>query len=614
MACSLVYISIFVLFHLNIRTVNGKQERAVEHEVGANNWSRHSAESNAVYQVEDKGNASNGTLSCKSESASVHRLSNCNSSNSWVYTINNGQSNCGVIPHNIMECGGDMQVLILACNCATFDATGGALEVGQCIYNCGRRNISSLGLGITIPLPKKMTQLNEFQCGGLNRRGTLCGQCKLNQYPLAYSFDMRCVDCPETNAYWWRYILVAYLPLTLFYFVILLFNVNVTSSILTGFVTSCQAMAIPIVLRAVMMGSRGHNEAMQVAIRSIASFYGIWNLDFFRSFNLGICLKLTTLQILTLDIAIGVYPLLLILLTYLLVTLYDLNFKPLVTLWKPFQMLLQLLHSTVRVRTSLIDAFATFFFLSNVKFLNVSYDLLIPVVVYRLDSSGNLTKSWRLYYDATIPYFGETHLPYASLAIVVFTLFVVLPTLLLLLYPFRWFQKALNLLPFRWYILHTFIDAFHGCYKDGTEPGTRDCRWFATATIFFRIFIFTIYSSTLNILYYPIFSMALVLYIIVQLQVQPFKIDRSHLSTANALFLILLAMWHVSIMVLELSEESGSSLYFTFPVIQILITLIFTIFLLVLMAHWICGRGRGRCATQLIGKLYMWRHGYHQLE
>ena len=71
------------------------------------------------------------------------------------------------------------------------------------------------------------------------------------------------------------------------------------------------------------------------------------------------------------------------------------------------------------VRTSVIDAFATFLVLSNVKLLSVSCDLLAAVKVYQLNSTGNLSYSWRVYYNASLPYFGEEHLPYAVLAIAV---------------------------------------------------------------------------------------------------------------------------------------------------------------------------------------------------
>ncbi len=58
--------------------------------------------------------------------------------------------------------------------------------------------------------------------------------------------------------------------------------------------------------------------------------YGFWNLDFFRSLDLSICLATDTLATLALDIAVGVYPLLLMILSYVMIHLYDKNCLPLV--------------------------------------------------------------------------------------------------------------------------------------------------------------------------------------------------------------------------------------------------------------------------------------------
>ena len=187
-----------------------------------------------------------------------------------------------------------------------------------------------------------------------------------------------------------------------------------------------------------------------------------------------------------------------------MIHLYDRNFRPLVMLWRPFGRIFSLFRDKWDIRSSVIDSFATFFLLSNVKFLSVAYDLLRSVWVNQLSFSGNFTHPLRMYYDATIPYFGSTHLPYAILAIAVLVVFVLLPVLILILYPFRWFQKILNVLPVRWHVLHTFMDSFQGCYKDGTEPGTRDCRWFASVFFIVRsagfvVAIFDTGSSYLSI-------------------------------------------------------------------------------------------------------------------
>ena len=212
-------------------------------------------------------------------------------------------------------------------------------------------------------------------------------------------------------------------------------------------------------------------------VKILAILYGIWNLDFFRMFDHGICLETSTLFTFSL---VAVYPLLLMIVTYLMITLHDHHFKLVVVMWSPFRRIFGVFCDKWDIKTTVIDSFATFFFLSNVKFLSVACDLLNPVQVYHLPSSGNFSVSWRLFNNATIDYFGSTHRPYAILAIVVLVVIGVLPVLILMLYPFRWFQKILNVLSVRWHVLHTFMDSFLGCYKDGTESGTRDCRWFAS--------------------------------------------------------------------------------------------------------------------------------------
>ena len=55
------------------------------------------------------------------------------------------------------------------------------------------------------------------------------------------------------------------------------------------------------------------------------------------------------------------------------------------------------------------------------------------------------------------------------------------------LYPMRSFQRCLGYCTrIRWQFLHTFADAFQGCYKNGTN-GTRDYRYFAGLYLLFRI-------------------------------------------------------------------------------------------------------------------------------
>ncbi len=132
----------------------------------------------------------------------------------------------------------------------------------------------------------------------------------------------------------------------------------------------------------------------------------------------------------------------------------------------PFLILFTPFRKRWDIRTSVIDAFATFFLLSSVKFLSVSADLLVPTPVYEV-YHNHYNYTLGLYYAGDIEYFGPEHLPYGILSIVVLLVFIVLPILVLAVYPFRFFQRFLNMFPVNWYIFHTFMDLFQGCYKNG---------------------------------------------------------------------------------------------------------------------------------------------------
>ena len=184
----------------------------------------------------------------------------------------------------------------------------------------------------------------------------------------------------------------------------------------------------------------------EIVAYTFVSLYGIWNLDFFRLLYPPFCLHshMTTLQVLALDYLIAVYPLILIVITYLFVELHDRSFGLFVWLWRPFHRCFIHFRRNWSIRTSLVDAFATFLLLSYVKLLSVSVDILNPVWLY--NNNGDTLSKLYLYYDGTIEYFGQEHIPYTILAIIVLLMFIILPLLLLCLYPCRCFQKCLNYL------------------------------------------------------------------------------------------------------------------------------------------------------------------------
>ena len=443
----------------------------------------------------------------------------------------------------------------------------------------------------------------------MHRTGTLCGKCQDGYYPLAYSYDMKCVQCPNAKSNWWKFVLAAFLPLTVFCFIILFFKINVASSRFQGFLFYSQVISMPAMVRVFLLlgvyKSKSDAIAAHVAVRCLAAFYGIWNLDFFRSVDFGICLGTDTLQTLALDLIVGVYPLLLIVVSYVLIEMYDRNFRVVVIMWKPFRRLFSLFRENWDLRTSIIDSFATTFLFASIKFQNVAFDLLTPVKVYHLYDTGNYTYSYRLFYDATVPYFGSRHLPYAVTAVMVIVLFTTLPVLLLILYPFRCFQKFLNLFPIHWYFLRTFVDSFYGSYKDGTQPGTRDCRWFASLFFLSRFCMLFAGAYTESAIYFPTATMILVLVTLLYVTVQPFKNNTSHFTTINALFVLLLALLFTCYIIgTETSATERQPLIPLFLVVAITVVLPL-LYISAIILHWMYSQRK--FGTDVMAKL---RNGY----
>ena len=544
-------------------------------------------------------------------------MSNCDNPSSslcsspWTYCVN---GTCKCADTAGIFCLSSGQSIVHIGYCVTYDEHQALTQLGRCAYKylVEEKYVTLLQY---YSLPNNVSELNDVMCGPFNRTGMLCGKCKDGYYPLVNSLDVNCVQCPNGWSNLWKFVMVAFLPLTVFYFIILLFRVNATSSQLHGFIYCCQGIALPPFVRFVLLYARHKSGRSEMMLRILGSLYGIWNLDFLRSVDLGICLPVDTLTALALDVAVGVYPLLLILITYVLIKLYDRNFTPLVTVWRPFATFVGLFRRNWDIKTSLVDAFITFLYLCSIKFMSVSFDLLAPVHVKQLDSAGNVTESWHLYYDPTIPYFGKKHIPYAVLALSVLTLFVILPTLVLLLYPFACFQKVLNTLPIRQHVLHTFMDSFLGCYKDGTQPDTRDCRWFASLLFSSRCLLLVI-AAFQNSTFFVFSSMVLLVCIALMTMVQPFKKESKH-SYTNTFFMLLLALGYniaMCIILLQVNVSLTMHTYCTqlFAVLAILVVALPLLYLSALIVHWLYSHRR--FGGQLVRTLQAWWRGYQTLD
>ena len=413
--------------------------------------------------------------------------------------------------------------------CMTYDEESGTSTVSYCRYfTLQGHNIFRPGL---IDLPDNISELNEYMCGPMNRKGIACSECIDGYGPSVTSLKFQCSTC---SSVWYGvliYLLIEIVPVTIFYVIVLLFQLNLTTAPMLGFIFNCNYIINLTTFHPIIS-----NEA-QAYTKVITLLYGIWTLDFFRYAIPPFCVssKLTNIHIIYLQSLSTFFPYLLIAITWLLIKLHSNDCKVVVWMWKKLDKAI-LKHIKVQRNSgrTVIDAFATFFLLS---FAKLSATFLIPLIPFTLTkvSSYNISRS------QTIHSFVDSRTNYvsgANIAAVVVSsgilLFALLPPVFIIaLYPIRTFRKLMLKCCHRRFIctLNFFVDKYHSCYKDGLDGG-KDMRSFAALYFFATILTYTVWFIS-----YSYLSLAIVPggYSLMIAIVQPYK--KQYMTVIDSLLL-----------------------------------------------------------------------------
>ena len=92
------------------------------------------------------------------------------------------------------------------------------------------------------------------------------------------------------------------------------------------------------------------------------------------------------------------------------------------------------------------------------------------------------------------------------------------------------------------------MDSFCGCYKNGTQPGTRDYRWFSSAFLIIRLVHFIVCILFDGIVSFFIVALSLILLASLVAALQPFSSSLSHYNAINVAFLLFLAATLIAVM------------------------------------------------------------------
>ena len=160
--------------------------------------------------------------------------------------------------------------------CMTYKEGTHTISASFCTYFAlNGHNISELGF---INLPENISELNDYMCGPMNRKGIVCSECIDGYGPSVTSPKFRCSDC--TNA-WYSvplYLLLELVPITIFYLIVLIFQINLTSAPMPSFIFYSNIILISLNFNVV-----NQDQVESQALGTILALsYGIWTLDFFR--------------------------------------------------------------------------------------------------------------------------------------------------------------------------------------------------------------------------------------------------------------------------------------------------------------------------------------------
>ena len=438
-------------------------------------------------------------------------------------------------------------VLLKLGYCATYKE-GEGIFISNCPYfQLEGHNVTNREAGY-ICLPDNISELNDYMCGPMNRKGLLCKECIDEFGPSVTSLGYKCSNCTDA---WYGiplYIAVELFPVTLFYLIILIFRIHLASAPMVLFILHCHLIMYILLLNfgrddviKQLLLQTEHSPILIVVL----SLLGIWNLDFIRYIVPPFCVssRLLPSHIELLRCTATFYPLFLIFSTCICIELHGRNFRLLVWFCRPLLRCFKRLQRKWDTQNDIIDVFASFFLLFYVKllclgsalfrFLPLKYTLNGVVQRKHADIDGNFSRS-----------------KFAYLALPLMFIFNVLPVLLLVLYPFKLFRRCLSKCRLDQLFVTTFVEKFHGCYRDGLDSG-RDLRSFSGLYFLLVLSLNQIHHSfvrKLNKSPWLILAFVFLTFTLVIALVQPYK-----KKLFNVLDSLLLA--HLTVACLLLSRE-----------------------------------------------------------
>ena len=287
--------------------------------------------------------------------------------------------------------------------------------------------------------------------------------------------SLTCISCE--NAAGVGYYLLTILLVMIMMTILAVLHINITNGNLNAYILYSQIMT----LQFPVLGYTTWLPTSYLFIPLIV--YSIWNLNFLTLVPLPFCIPgiRTAVGVILLQYVTAACPLLFIIVSYTWIQCYNNGYRLVVYTTRPVHRLLARFWQKFKIKPSLIDTYAGLLLLAYMRFLAVSVKLLMFIT---FDSK-----------------FGSSQVAPAPLVIIpilCLLVFVILPMAVLLLYPFKIFQRCLTCCRLDRPGLHALVDAYQGCFKNSATDGT-ERRYFAGFCLLFRFcYVASFVSSVLN--------------------------------------------------------------------------------------------------------------------
>uniref|UniRef100_A0A1X7UJE8 Right handed beta helix domain-containing protein n=1 Tax=Amphimedon queenslandica TaxID=400682 RepID=A0A1X7UJE8_AMPQE len=355
----------------------------------------------------------------------------------------------------------------------------------------------------------------------LNRHGTMCSQCKEGYSVYFHSNTNKCGENHHCSIGFVFYLLSEILPITGLFFIIVYFDISLTTGLAYNFFFMAQ------LLDTMVVSVNGAVEFKPTIIRSIYTvLYSTLNLEFFNIDELSFCLwnGAGTLNMISMKYVSVIYAVLLILGFVYMFRYCTCGLKGKRCCKNIFS------YSMVQGLTAFLVI--SYFQCSRISFMLLSRESPNGI-------GGRFYKNI-VFWNGSLEYFSPQHLQYALPAIISLILFVIPFPLILtfdglllkveskLAIRFAFIRRLMPWTAIH-YKLKPLLDSFQGPFKD-------QYRFFAGLYFFYRFLILAllVIASSIHKFYFFL-EVVLIICMMIQAMAQPFQ-EKSHNVCALLVF------------------------------------------------------------------------------